>query len=252
MTDFSSFPPGKVPGRQGQEAAASLSCNSTGPTRLYAFKVVSRSAPLHVVRTSDDDEIVRRCVAGDRAAQRALFEREKRRLHATLFRILGSNQHIDDLMQDVFVSVFRSLPAFRGEASLATWIDRCAVRAAFAHIRKRRPSVHLELVAETLAADDPSAERRALDREAVRRLYETLDRLEPKQRLAFTLCVIDDRSIPEAADLMNATVVATKARLWRARRHVQKCAKADPVLAGYLVGAARVTPREEPREEEAS
>jgi RNA polymerase sigma-70 factor, ECF subfamily len=197
------------------------------------------------VRASDDGEIVRRCVAGDRAAQRALFEREKRRVHATLFRILGSNQHVDDLMQDVFVSVFRSLHAFRGEAALATWIDRCAVRAAFAHIRKRRPSIHLELVAETLATDDPSAERRALDREAVRRLYETLEHLEPKQRLAFTLCVIDDRSIPEAADLMNATVVATKARLGRARRHVQKCAKADPVLAGYLVGAPRVTGREE-------
>jgi RNA polymerase sigma factor (sigma-70 family) len=227
---------------------ASLSCNRCAPARLYALKSVSRPA-LHVLRTSDDSEIVRRCVAGDRVAQRALFEREKRRVHATLFRILGSNQHVDDLMQDVFVAVFRSLHAFRGEASLATWIDRCAVRAAFGHIRRRRPLHHLELVAETIAADDPSAERRALDREAVRRLYATLERLEPKQRLAFTLCVIDDRSIPEAADLMNATVVATKARLWRARRHVQKCAKADPVLAGYLVDARRPVPA---AEEEAS
>jgi RNA polymerase sigma factor (sigma-70 family) len=208
---------------------------------------VSRPAPLHVVRDSDDGEIVRRCVDGDRAAQRALFEREKRRVHATLFRILGSNQNIDDLMQDVFVSVFRSLHAFRGDSSLATWIDRCAVRAAFSHIRKRRPSLHLELVAETVATGSPSAERRALDREAVRRLYETLDRLEPKQRLAFTLCAIDDRTIAEAAHLMNATVVATKARLWRARLHVEKCAKADPVLAAYLV-----SPRRGAREEETS
>jgi RNA polymerase sigma factor (sigma-70 family) len=193
--------------------------------------------PLQLVSASDDGEIVRRCVDGDRAAQRALFERERRRVHSTLFRILGSNQHIDDLMQDVFVSVFRSLHAFRGESSLATWIDRCAVRAAFKHIRRRR-SNHLELVAETVAAADPSAERRALDREAVRRLYETLERLEPKQRLAFTLCAIDDRPVSEAATLMNATVVATKARLWRARRHVLKCAKADPVLAAYLVGVS--------------
>ncbi len=218
------------------------------------MKIVARTVSLHVVPVSDDDEIVRRCVAGDRAAQRALFEREKRRVHATLFRILGSNQNIDDLMQDVFVSVFRSLAAFRGESSLATWIDRCAVRAAFTHIRRRRASNHLELVAETIASDDPSAERRALAREATRRLYETLERLEPKQRLAFTLCAIDGRSIPEAADLMGATVVATKARLWRARAHVQKCAKADPVLAGYLTGASRGgrSPRAPHREEEPS
>jgi RNA polymerase sigma factor (sigma-70 family) len=200
--------------------------------------IVLRPVPLQLVSESDDGEIVRRCVDGDRAAQRSLFERERRRVHATLFRILGTNQHIDDLMQDVFVSVFRSLHAFRGESSLATWIDRCAVRAAFKHIGKRRPSHHLELVAETVAATDPSAEQRALDREAVRRLYETLERLEPKQRLAFTLCAIDDRPVSEAATLMNATVVATKARLWRARRHVLKCAKADPVLAAYLVGAS--------------
>jgi RNA polymerase sigma-70 factor, ECF subfamily len=200
---------------------------------------VARPVPLELVSASDDGEIVRRCVAGDRGAQRALFERERRRVHATLFRILGSNQLIDDLMQDVFVSVFRSLHAFRGESSLATWIDRCAVRAAFKQVRRRRPSHHLELVAETLPSADPSAERRALDREAVRRLYQTLERLEPKQRLAFTLCAIDDRPVAEAASLMNATVVATKARLWRARRHVLKCAKADPVLAAYLVGASR-------------
>lgn len=204
---------------------------------------------LQLVSASDDGEIVRRCVDGDRAAQRALFESERRRVHSTLFRILGSNQHVDDLMQDVFVSVFRSLHAFRGESSLATWIDRCAVRAAFKHIRRRR-SHHLELVAETVATGDPSAERRAIDREAVRRLYETLERLEPKQRLAFTLCAIDDRSVSEAATLMNATVVATKARLWRARRHVLKCAKADPVLAAYIVG---VSPRASAaREEEPS
>jgi RNA polymerase sigma-70 factor (ECF subfamily) len=200
-----------------------------------------RSVPLELVPTSDDSEIVARCVGGDRAAQRALFEREKRRVHATLFRILGSNQHVDDLMQDVFLSVFRSLHAFRGESSLATWIDRCAVRAAFAHIRKRRASQQLELVAEMLPADDPSAERRALAREATRRLYVALGRLEARQRLAFSLCAIDGRTIAEAADLMGATVVATKARFWRARRFVEKCAKADPVLSDYLVAASRRT-----------
>ena len=197
-----------------------------------------RLLPLDVTLTSDDSEIVARCVAGDRGAQRLLFEREKRRVHATLFRILGSNQHIDDLVQDIFLSVFRSLHAFRGESSLATWIDRCTVRAAFAHIRKRRPSHSLELVAETMPADDPSAERRALAREATRRLYATLGRLEPKQRLAFTLCAIDGRSVAEAADLMNATTVATKARFWRARRYVEKCAQADHVLSDYLVTAS--------------
>ena len=108
---------------------------------------------------------------------------------------------------------------------------------------------HLELVAETIAADDPSAERRALDREAVRRLYATLDRLEPKQRLAFTLCVIDDRSIPEAADLDERHRRGDEGASLARPTSRPEYAKADPVLAGYLAGAQRPVPV---REEEAS
>ena len=99
---------------------------------------MDRHAKLRTVPLSDDGELVARCVAGQRAAQRELFEGHKRRVHATLFRILGPNHHIDDLIQDVFISVFTALEGFRGEASLATWIDRCAVRAALGHMRRWR------------------------------------------------------------------------------------------------------------------
>ena len=192
---------------------------------------------LRAVPGSVDGDLVARCVAGDRGAQRRLFENEKRRVHATLFRILGPNQSLDDLVQDVFLSVFRSLGAFRGESSLSTWIDRCAVHAALAHIRGRRGRQHLELVPESLASNDPSAERRALAREATRHLYAVLEGLPSKQRTAFALSAIDGRAVGEIAELMGATAVATKARIWRARLHVEKRAKSDPVLADYLVDA---------------
>jgi RNA polymerase sigma-70 factor, ECF subfamily len=199
---------------------------------------MDRSAQLTAWLVPDDRELVARCLAGERAAQRRLFDREKRQVYATLFRILGSNQPFDDLLQDVFLAVFRGLSSFRGEASLSTWIDRCAVRTAFAHIRGKRNRHHLELVPENLPADDPSAERRALAREATRHLYDTLEHLEPNYRMAFTLHVIDGRPVAEVAEVMHATVVATKARVWRARRYVEKRAKANPVLAEYLVAAA--------------
>jgi RNA polymerase sigma factor (sigma-70 family) len=205
--------------------------------------------PLRVVPVQHDRELVARCVAGDRSAQRRLFEQEKRHVHATLFRVLGSNQHVDDLLQDVFISVFRGLHTFRGESSLSTWIDRCTVRAAFAHIRGARGKSHLELVPEGVAAEDPSAERRTLAREATRRLYDTLGHLEPKHRLAFILHAVDGRPVAEVAELMQATVVATKARVWRARRYVEKRAKADPTLSEYLVsgkGSVVVGPKEAP------
>lgn len=186
----------------------------------------------------DDRELVAQCIAGDRTAQRRLFDREKRRVHATLFRVLGSNQHIDDLLQEVFLAVFRGLSTYRGEAALSTWIDRCAVRAAFAYVRSKRTRHHLELVPEDVSGDVPSPERRALAREAASHLYEALEALEPKQRLAFSLFAIDDRSLGEVASLMEATVMATKARVWRARRYLEKRARVDPVLSEYLAASA--------------
>lgn len=195
-------------------------------------------AILSPIRAPDDLSLAQRCVAGDRAAQRELFDREKRRVHAALYRILGSNTYMDDLVQESFFEIFRSLKNFRGEASLGTWVDRCTVRVAYAHITRKRPKMaQLELVPE-VAAGDASAEDRALAREAARRLYAELDRIEPTHRLAFTLHAIDGRSLEEVAKLMDATVVATKARVWRARQALEKRARRDPVLASFLGDAA--------------
>ncbi|WP_394829144.1 RNA polymerase sigma factor [Pendulispora albinea] len=150
--------------------------------------------------------------------------------------MVGSNACMDDLLQDAFINVFRSLPTFRGESLLATWIDRCAVRVAYAHIAKRkaRPPA-LELVPE-MAANDPSAEQRALAREAARHLYAVLHGMEPKQCTAFTLHAIDGRPLAEVAELMDASLVATQTRVWRARRELSERAGKDSVLVEFVSG----------------
>jgi RNA polymerase sigma-70 factor (ECF subfamily) len=186
------------------------------------------------VRAPDDLVLAARCVSGERAAQRALFDRERRRVHAALYRILGSNAPMDDLVQEAFLEIFRSLRGYRGEASLGTWIDRCTVRVAYAHLTRKRPKVtQLELLPE-IPSHDASAEQRVLAREAARRLYAELDRIEPVPRLAFTLHAIDGRSLAEVATLMDATLAATKVRVWRARQALEKRARKDPLLASFL------------------
>src|SRR5581483_8238996 len=155
---------------------------------------------------ADDLALADRCVGGDRAAQRALFQREKRRVHATLYRVLGSNADMEDLVQEAFVEVFRSLKSFRGDAQLSTWIDRITARVAYAYLtRKRARPARLEAVPE-IPAGDASAEQRALLREAARRLYEVLDRLDAKLRIAFSLHAIDGRPLEEVARAMDASL----------------------------------------------
>jgi RNA polymerase sigma-70 factor (ECF subfamily) len=134
------------------------------------------------------------------------------------------------------IEVFRTLTAFRGESTLATWIDRVTTRAAWAALeRGRRPRPVLAAVPEPVAGD-ASAERRASAREAARRLYDVLDRLDARQRVAFVLHVIEGREMREVATLMDATLVATKTRVWRARREVERRAARDPLLAELVKG----------------
>ena len=195
---------------------------------------MSMVSPATPAIAEDDLALARRCAGGDPAAQRQLFRDQRTRVHRTLYRILGSNREMEDLVQEVFIEVFRSLDRFRGEAKLSTWIARITSRVAMAHIGKRRPAVQsLETVPE-VAAREPSAEAVAAAREAAERLYRALDRVEAVQRIAFALHVIEGLPLREVADVMEASLVATKSRVWRARRELERRASRDPLLASFL------------------
>jgi RNA polymerase sigma-70 factor, ECF subfamily len=182
----------------------------------------------------DDFDLARRCVSGDRTAQRELFQRERRRVHVILYRVLGSNTDMEDLLQETFIEVFRSIPGFRGEAALGTWLDRIAVRVAYAHLTRRRVDVvRLSVVPEPISRE-PGADERAMTRQAAAHLYAALDRVPAAQRIAFTLHVIDGRPIKQIAETMVASVVATKVRIWRAWRAIHRAAQHDPLISDLL------------------
>jgi len=185
----------------------------------------------------EDVLLVDRCLTGEPAATRELFRRHKSRVHACLFRVLGTNRDMDDLLQEAFLQVFQSLRGWRAEASLATWVDRVSVRVAYRYLSQRGRRVQTEVLVDDEAG--PSFEagpgaRRQMARDGVRRLYAVLDELSPAARLAFTLHEIDGRTLAETAALVGSTVTATKLRVWRARKKIETAAATDPVLSEFL------------------
>lgn len=185
-----------------------------------------------------DLALARRAAAGDRAAQRELFLAQRGAVHHTLFRILGSNRELEDLVQDAFFEIFRALPSFRGDSTLTRWCQTIATRIAYLAISRRRPpAVDLALVEDELPGDRDTRHETQV-REAARRLYAALDRLDPKQRIAFALATIDGLSMAEVAALTESSIVAVKTRVWRARKDLMKRAAKDEVLRGYLVNLA--------------
>lgn len=183
---------------------------------------------------SSDTALAARAAAGDRGAQRDIFRALQATVHATLFRVLGSNEHMEDLLQEVFIEVFRSLPRYRGESKLSTWAGPIAARVAFHYLRSKRGrserhppgAVQLHLVG--------SPEESAQHRQGLQRLYALLRRMTPDQHVAFALFTLDGRSIEEVAELTGVTPVAAKNRICRARQRLWSAARKDPALATYL------------------
>jgi len=181
-----------------------------------------------------DRNLAQRAASGERSAQRELFLAQRGSVHHALFRILGHNRDLEDLIQDAFLEIFRALPSFRGESTLSRWCQTIATRVAYLAISRRRPmTVDLALVEDTVV-DDADTERQVVLREATRRLYAALERIETKQRVAFALAVVDGRSLAEVAELTDSTVIAVKTRVWRARKDLMKRASKDALLSSYL------------------
>ncbi len=182
---------------------------------------------------AEDTQLAARAAAGERGAQREVFAQLRAGVHRTLFRLLGANEHMEDLVQEAFIELFRSLGSYRGEARLTTWADRVTARVAFHHLRRapRRIKLSSGPLPELAVA---STEEASQHREGVKRLYAVLERLGAEQRIAFALFELDGRSLEEVAAITGATLVAVKNRISRARRKIMEAASRDKVLASYV------------------
>lgn len=183
----------------------------------------------------DETELVRRCKAGERAAQDELYHRFRRVVASNLYRVLGDRGELDDLVQEVFIIAFRGLATFRHEARLGTWLYRICVNVALGRIRTRarRPVTanvpDLEYAAHSATlADRPEAPDRAVERRQVHeRIYRALDQLAPKKRIVLYLHEIEGRDLKEISYLVDSNAVTVRTRLFYARRELYRILASD-------------------------
>ena len=199
------------------------------------------SAGAALDRTADRS-LAERVAHGERSAQRELFLAYRRAVHHVLFRVLGSNHEIEDVVQDAFVQIFRSIASYRGESSLARWCCTIATRVAYVAIDRNRRTPRGEGDAEELHHGGPDMHAQLEQKMVVRRLYHSLERIDPKHRIAFALAILDERPLREVADLTDSTVAAVKTRVFRARRELLRRASRDPLLSTYLTGLEEEPP----------
>jgi len=196
------------------------------------YKPPSRgSANLRTV--SEPSDLLARCKAGERAAFRELFDLHRLEVTRLIYRMTRGSEDLEDLVQEVFVQVHKSLPNFRHEARVSTWIFRITVNVVLMHRRaaRSRPSLVQAKTEPTLTdvsglPDDQLARRRRIEA-----LYRLIERLSTRKRVVYVLHEIQGLPPHEIARIVGAPVLTVRTRLFYARREVLSMLRSEPALA---------------------
>ncbi len=173
-----------------------------------------------------------RLAAGHDAALNDLMERHATPVFRFLCRMLGNEDDANDLAQETFVRVFQARAKFRTSERFSTWLFTIAANLARNQIRWRTRHPNVSLDAESRSSDEPLASvlpakeappnEQALSIERAAAVRAAVGRLPADLREAIVLCEWDEKSVAEAAAILEATPKAVESRLYRARQHLRE------------------------------
>lgn len=170
-----------------------------------------------------EERLVAAVLEGDDEAFSILVGRHKRQVLRIAGRYSRSPEELEELGQEIFLKAYTDLRQYRGEAPLAHWLSRIAVRSCYDSLRKRGREIGTLPLDDEAAylADDPVGDRD--EAEAARALLDrALSRLRPAERLVITLLELEERTIREVAILTGWSEVNVKVRSFRARRALKR------------------------------
>lgn len=196
----------------------------------------------------EGDDLVARCQRGDREAFRELFVRHRTDVVRLVYRMLGPRADVEDVVQDVFLQVYRSLRDFRGDAKFSTWLHRVTVNVVLMARRaaKSRPTHDGVIDDDAAQPDGVLPDEDASRRERLRAFQRCIDRLPEKKRVVFILHELEGLPAAEIASVVGAPVLTVRTRLFYARRELARFMNDEPALSSYAARFERGDDRPRP------
>jgi RNA polymerase sigma-70 factor (ECF subfamily) len=197
------------------------------------------SAPLD----ADSDAVVTAAVAGDESAFAVLVERHRRELHVHCYRMLGSFEEAEDLVQEAFLRAWHKRGSFEGGPGFRAWLYRIATNAcldALRRSRRRVPSLHSfaevpwiqpypDRLLDEIAPSEDQPDAVVVAKETIELTFlAVIQLLPPRQRAVLILRDVLDWSASETASLLDTTVAAANSALQRARATLREQLPARP------------------------
>ena len=179
-----------------------------------------------------DVEVVNQFKAGDALAFEEIISRYESKVMSLALRFTRNQEDAEEVMQDVFTTVFRKIDGFRGQSAFSSWLYRIVVNAAFMKLRKRKQN-------QTVAMDDlsPAIKQFCVERDILTGAYsqniaishemqaviqQAVNRLPDQYKAVFVLRDVDGLSNQETGEILNLSIPAVKSRLHRSRIMLRK------------------------------
>ena len=185
-----------------------------------------------------DAELITRAAGGDPAAFQALVERYRSMVYRVAFQFAGNHHDAEDIAQEVFIKVYRSLEKFRQDAQLTSWLYRIAMNACIDHRRRHtllgRPSAGEEAEQRLLNTpeESPGPEAHAYASELGELLQSEIARLPHGQRLVFIMRHHHGLKLCEIADALGLAEGTVKRQLHAAIHRLRQSLTRANVVAG--------------------
>lgn len=179
------------------------------------------------IRQITDEEIIRKCLNGEREVYRVFVERYQDKIFNLIYRYVGSYDSAQDIAQEAFVKAFESLGSFRNDARFSTWLYRIAVNKCKDFLKdRRRDDVSLERVAAPASSRYSSPfvgpEEGFLRRERATNINKAILALSPMYREAFLLRHMEGLSYNEMRKILGLPINTLKMRVFRARKSLRR------------------------------
>jgi RNA polymerase sigma-70 factor (ECF subfamily) len=177
---------------------------------------------------TSDEQIVERALAGDADAFGEIVRRWERRIFALAFGMLGREEEARDAVQETFLSAFRNLRGFRGEAKVSSWLHRIAINQCITRQRRARVRGETALEDETIggsesliAPAEQSPARAAESRERREMVRRAVSALPTELRQVVVMKEFEELTFQEIAEALDLPLSTVKSRLYTALRQLQ-------------------------------
>ena len=179
----------------------------------------------------EEEALISRCQQGDQEALKEIFERYREKVYRVAYGVVRRREDALDVVQEVFIKLFRTIGNFKGKSNFYTYLYRMAINAAIDQRRRAKKFSALSIDQEGAFHPSDAAEKRPdailSDKELEDKVKRAMDKLPDDQRGALILREVEGLSYQEMAESMGCSIGTVMSRLHYGRKRMQKLLQED-------------------------